>query len=74
MSQSREPLELLLEELIVLRRAVAAGLGRQQYLYDVIDAAVERRHEPALRHALDEFAQQPPEVREQVLDALEVGR
>lgn len=44
--------ELLLEELLDLRREVAQVLGRDQYAYRVIDDAVESQHAPTMAQAL----------------------
>jgi hypothetical protein len=56
----------LLDELIDLRRAVATTLGRDQYVYQVLDRAIESHLEPALRNALDEFHRQPIDVQRRV--------
>lgn len=56
----------LLDELIDLRRAVAATLGREQYVYQVLDRAIESHFEPALRNAIDEFHRQPIDVQRRV--------
>lgn len=56
----------LLHELVELRRAVAAALGRDQYVYQVLDRAIESHFEPALRNALDEFQRQPIDVQRRV--------
>jgi len=60
----------LLHELIELRRAVATSLGRDQYVYQVLDRAIESHFEPALRNALDEFHRQPIDVQRRVLYAV----
>lgn len=48
-------LEAVLAELLGLRRAVAECLGREQYLYRLLDDAIESQHLPAMRRALSEF-------------------
>lgn len=63
-------LDDLLGQLVDLRQAVARTLGRQQYLYDVLDQAAETRHLPRAQAALAEFDQQPGEVRQRVSAAL----
>jgi len=60
----------LLDELLALRCAVARSLGRQRYVYRVIDDALHTGHVPALRMALSEFDQQPSDVKTQVLAAM----
>lgn len=60
----------LLGQLVELRQAVAHSLGRQQYLYGVVDHALESRHLPLAQAALAEFELQPGEVRERVELAL----
>ncbi|MBX3412250.1 MAG: hypothetical protein KF708_05985 [Pirellulales bacterium] len=65
-----ETLNDLLHELVELRRAVATTLGREQYVYHVLDRAIESHFEPALRHALDEFHRQPIDVQRRVLYAV----
>lgn len=44
--------EQLLEELLDLRREVAQALGRDQYVYRMIDNAVESQHTPTMAEAL----------------------
>jgi hypothetical protein len=71
MSQEREmneeaQLDSLLHELIDLRRAVASALGREQYVYHVLDRAIESHFEPAMRNAWDEFHRQPIDVQRRV--------
>ena len=68
---SREPdlsedrlLGQLVDELLDLRRAVAETLGREQYLYQVLDDAIESRHLPALSYAKQTYEHQPDEVKE----------
>lgn len=60
----------LLHELIELRRAVASSLGRDQYVYQVLDRAIETHFEPALRDAMEEFHRQPIDVQRRVLYAV----
>lgn len=58
----------LLAELLDLRRAVGSALGRQQYVYEVIERAIHSGHVPTMQRALEEFAQQPADVIEPVRD------
>ncbi len=58
--------EQLLEELLDLRRAVAEVLGRDQYVYQVIDNAVESRHCPTMAEALREIEHQSDDVRQHI--------
>jgi len=60
----------LLDELLDLRRAVATVLGREQYVYQVIDRAIETRFAPAMHTAISEFRQQPDEVQDRVRHAV----
>ena len=60
----------LLDELLDLRQAIAVSMGRQRYVYRVIDEAVHTGHAPTLRTALSEFAQQPADVKARVLEAI----
>lgn len=65
-----EQLADLLGQLVELRQAVAQTLGRQQFLYDVVDRAVESGHLPQAQAAIDEFGLQPEDVRHRVKSAL----
>ncbi len=65
-----EALADVLGQLVELRQAVAQTLGRDQYLYGVVDRAVESRHLPRAQAALVEFGMQPGEVRERIELAL----
>lgn len=59
----------LLRELVELRKAVSRSLGRDGYLFGVLDEAIETRHGAHLRQALDEYRLQPDDVRELVTAA-----
>ena len=69
-SKTEAELTDLLHELVDLRRAVATSLGRDQYVYQVLDRAIESHFEPALRNAMDEFHRQPIDVQRRVLYAV----
>lgn len=69
-----QQLDEMLAELIELRQAVANALGPRQFLYQVLDEAVATHYAPRLQSALDEFAQQPHDVRELVIAAVRRGR
>jgi len=58
--------EQLLEELLDLRRAVAEVLGRDQYVYRVIDEAVESQHSPTIAEALRTIEHQSDDVRQHI--------
>jgi hypothetical protein len=60
----------LLDELLDLRRAVATVLGREQYVYHVLDRAIENRFAPAMRGAIDEFRRQPDDLQCRVRHAV----
>ncbi len=67
--------ERLLEELLDLRRAVAEVLGRDQYVYHVLDEAVESQHTPTMAEALRTLEHQSDEVRQHLVDSkLQVNR
>lgn len=61
--------ERLLEELLDLRRAVAEVLGRDQYVYHVLDEAVESQHTPTMAEALRALDHQSEEVRQHLVDS-----
>lgn len=52
----------VLAELLELRRTVARCLGREQYLYQVLDQAIESQHPPTMERALHEFNRQGREL------------
>ncbi len=56
----------ILEELLDLRRAVAEVLGRDQYVYQVIDEAVESQHAPTIADALRAIEHQSDDVRQNI--------
>ncbi len=56
----------LLRELLDLRRAVASVLGRDQYVFGLLDRAIESGHAPAQRRARKEFATLPVDLQELV--------
>lgn len=61
--------EQLLEELLDLRRAVAEVLGRDQYVYHVIDEAVESQHTPTMAEALRAIEHQSDDVRQHLVES-----
>lgn len=61
--------ECLLEELLSLRKAVAQTLGRDQYLYQVLDTAIATGHGPTWRRAWQELNRQPADIRDRLLNA-----
>jgi hypothetical protein len=64
------PEEEILSTLLELREAVATTLGRDQYVYRLLEDAISTGYGPAREAALREFRQQPAEVRQRVQDAL----
>lgn len=63
----------MLDELLELRRAVAQALGREQYLHQLIDDAVESQYRPALIEALEEFERQPGDIKRRILEAAQAA-
>ena len=61
--------ELVQDELIELRQAVASALGRRQYAYSLIDTALESGHLESMRRARREFDLLDEEIRDRILDA-----
>ncbi|MBX7164794.1 MAG: hypothetical protein K1X74_00475 [Pirellulales bacterium] len=59
----------LMDELLELRRAVASALGREQYIHQVLDEAIESQYQPTLIEALSEFDRQPTEIKTRILEA-----
>ncbi len=66
LNSADEMLTPLLDELLELRRAVGQSLGCDQYLYAVLDEAIETGYERRLVQARSEYDQQPDEIRELV--------
>lgn len=64
---NRNEEDALLAQLLELRRSVAETLGREQYVYQVLDRAIESGHRPTRERALEEFQRQPDEVRQRIL-------
>ena len=65
---SHEPTEdQLLDELLAIRRAIARTLGREQYLYRLVDTAIETGHAPSLRRAWREINHQPNDIQDRIL-------
>lgn len=66
----REGGQHVLASLLDLRRAVAETLGRDQYVYRLLDRAIETGYPPAQQDALAEFELQPDDVKNRVRAAL----
>jgi hypothetical protein len=60
---------LLQEELLELRQAVAAALGRHQYAYNLLDTALETGHLESMQRARREFDLLDEDLRSRILDA-----
>ena len=54
----------LLGQLLWLRRAVARTVGRGQYLYKILDAAVESQDPKAMQRARQEYERQPKDLKQ----------
>lgn len=52
----------LLSELLELRQTVAHSLGRDQYLFEMLDRAIESGHAPCWEKARREFASLPDDL------------
>ena len=62
----RDDGQQVLVALLELRRAVASTRGRDQYVYRLLDGAIETGYLPAQQNALAEVDLQPDEVKNRI--------